>query len=268
VKRKLQRNQPMVILVGGIVLLAAALGVVFLLSRGGDGKAANAGQAPANGADRPSKSTSGTSGGEEKFNKTPADQWTVLLGELPQNYQVDVSNTFAMTVSTFSSSYWFTSEQEGQDRSKEWKIADGYQVYFQPKGLAAEVLQGSFFLQVETYMFADTDGAKKAYAYFDNLMKTRGSSEPVTAKQLGNESAAYRIVGGTVGTSEMVGVYHRFNFRRGNTIVSVQTWGGQQYMNIDPAREVAVSIDNKLLGTRPAVEPTPIPTPSFPGLSN
>jgi hypothetical protein len=51
-------------------------------------------------------------------------------------------------------------------------------------------------------------------------------------------------------------------------IVTVVTWGAETYMNIDPARNVAATIDEKLLGTRPAVEPTPIPTPSFPGLGN
>ncbi len=218
--------------------------------------------------DVPSKSTGGTVGGTEVLAPQPAAKWGLLLEELPAGYEVDVSNTFVQNISTFSSSYWFTTEEQGSDLANQWRIIDGYQAYYQPKGLAAEVAQGAYYVQVETYLFQNVDGAKLAWAYFDNLLKSRSTSQPVQAKALANDSSAYQVISGTVGPTDIVSVFHRFNFRRGNTIVSVQTWGAQPYVNIDKARDIAVTIDNKILGTAPATEPTPIPTPSFPGLVN
>lgn len=264
----IRRNQPIIILVTGVILLAGAMAAVFFL-RGGDDGDPNAGTPGVNAdGEKPSISTSGTTGGQEVVAKTPASQFSVLLGELPEKYEVDVPNTFAQNISTYSSSYWFNSEQEGSKMASQWRIIDGFNAVFQPNGLAADVAQGEAYITVETYMFQTVDGAKLAWAYYDNRLNSIPSSEPVKAKGLANDSSAYRIVKGTVGPSEIVGVYHRFSFRRGNTIVSVQTFGGQPFINIDVARNLAVIVDNKLLGVRPATEPTPIPTPNFPGLSN
>lgn len=264
----MRRNQPLIILVAGVVLLAAAVAVALVLrDRGGDSGSADTPGGAVNG-EKPSTSTGGTTGGAEVVAKTPASQWSILLGELPEKYEVDVPNTFAQNISTYSSSYWFTNEQEGSKLASQWRIIDGFDAVFQPTGLAADVAQGEAYITVETYMFQTVDGAKLAWAYFDNKLKTVAGSEPVKTKGLANDSSAYRIIKGTVGPSEIVGVYHRFSFRRGNTIVSVQTWGGQPFLNIDIARNLAVIVDNKLLGERPAPEPTPLPTPNFPGLGN
>ena len=88
------------------------------------------------------------------------------------------------------------------------------------------------------------------------------------AKPLANDSSAYRFIQGTVSVSDTVAVFHRYSFRRGNFIVTVVTWGGENYMNIDAARNIAARIDDKLLGKSPAAEPTPIPTPNFNGLGS
>ena len=42
---------------------------------------------------------------------------------------------------------------------------------------------------------------------------------------------------------------------------TVQTYGAEPFMTIDPAREVAVMIDDRILGNTEAIEPTPIPPP-------
>jgi hypothetical protein len=70
---------------------------------------------------------------------------------------------------------------------------------------------------------------------------------------------------GLVGTSDVVAVFHRYVFRRGTVVTWVQTYGAEAYMTIDPAREVAVIIDDRILGNTEAAEPTPIPTPNLPG---
>jgi len=260
------RRQPVLILGAGLVLIAMAVVGGFLLfgNNDDDGDVVT-------GAVKekiPTESTSGTPGGPDTISRMPPSSVSLLIEEMPPNYEVDVPNSFLMTVSTFSSSYWFKSDAEGRQLAEQWRIVGGYQVYYQPKGLAAEALQGVPYVRIETYVFADVDGAKKAWGHLDALMKRTAGSEAVEARPLANDWSAYRYFAGTVGTSETVAVYHRFSFRRGNTIVSVQTWGADPFLNIDPARNIAAAIDDKLLGTRPAVEPTPIPTPSFPGLGN
>jgi hypothetical protein len=40
----------------------------------------------------------------------------------------------------------------------------------------------------------------------------------------------------------------------------VLTYGGQPFLTINPARDIAVIIDERALGERDAIEPTPIPT--------
>ncbi len=262
----IRKNQPLLILAAGLVVIAMGVVVTFLFI-GNNGDDVDVGDTVRD-SGPPSVSTRGTSGGPEVQAETPASQFGILLSELAPIMEVNVSETFTQNITTFSSSYWFKTEQEGAEKAQEWRIKDAFQAVFQPKGLSAEVLKGAFYLRVETYQFVDSGGASKAFAHLDNVLKNTTGSDPVKAKKLGNESSAYQIVEGTVGTSETVAVYHRFTFRRGNTIVSVQTWGAQPLMNIDPAREIAAIIDEKLLGARPAVEPTPIPTPNFPGLSN
>jgi hypothetical protein len=253
-------------LAAGLVLIAMVLVGIFVLTRDNDDE-----EGPGNGVVRektPTQSQSGTEGGPDGVFTLPAKSVSILLEELPANYEVDVPNTFAMTVSTFTSSYWFRSDAEGQEKAHEWRIVDGFQVWYQPKGLAAEALTGAAFVRVETYQFVDVAGAQAAWGHLDSLMQRIDGSERVEAKPLASNWGAYRLLEGTVGSSDTLAVYHRFNFRRGNIIVSVQTWGADPYMNIDAARNIAAAIDDKLLGTRPAVEPTPIPTPSFPGLGN
>ena len=258
------RRQPVLLLGAGLVALAMVAVVVFLVRGGDDGRMAGSAVKEKT----PTQSESGTADGPDETLRMKANQATINLEELPLTYQVDVPNTFAMTVSTFASSYWFRGSGEGEELAEDWRIYDGFQVYYQPKGLAAEVLSGSPFVRVETYVFIDQEGARKAWAHLDDLMKRTAGSEAVEARPLANNWGAYRYYSGTVGSSETVAVFHRFSFRRGNVIVSVQTWGADPFMNIDPARNIAAAIDDKLLGTRPAVEPTPLPTPSFPGLGS
>lgn len=259
----MRKNQPLLILAAGLVLLAMAVVIIFLVNGNNDGdpdvsKTVDNNKGP--------ESTGGTLGGPEPVVQLPASQYIPLITEVPGENEVNVSDTFTMNITTFTSSYWFINDKEGQDRAREWKIVDGYQVYYQPVGLSAQVLQGDFFTTIETYLFADVEGAKGAYAHLAKKIGALPGTEAEKPRGLANESSAYSLVQGTVGVSDVVAVYHRFIFRRGNAVVSVQTYGGEPFMTIDDARELAVMIDDKLLGQRPATEPTPIPTPAIIGV--
>ncbi len=260
-KRQLRRQQPLLVLLAGLTLLAMAVVVIFLLTGNNDdtpgvsSPVVNPNVTP---------STGGTSGGPAPQADLPASKYSVLLEELPPAVRVNEPETFAMNISTFSSSYWFESEQEGGSLAAQWGILDGFQAQFDPVGQAAQVLLGSYYVWTETYLFATVGGAESAFEHLEQRLGSRTGSERRTARLLANESAGFEFIEGTVGASEIVGVYHRFAFRRGNVIGVVQTYGGQPFMTIDQARDIAVMMDDKLLGTRPATEPTPIPTPFFP----
>jgi len=240
-----------------------AVVVIFLVAGNNDGgpdvsKTVDNNKGPA--------STGGTQGGPEPIAQLPASKYVPLITEVPGDNEVNVSDTFTMNITTFTSSYWFINDKEGQDRAREWQIVDGYQVYYQPVGLSAQVLQGDYYTTIETYLFATTDGAKAAYQHLVTKVGGLPGTAPEQPKGLANESAAFSLVQGTIGASDVVAIYHRFIFRRGNAVVSVQTYGGEPFMTIDEARELAVMIDDKLLGQRPATEPTPIPTPAIIGV--
>ena len=213
------------------------------------------------------KSTGGTSGGPDTTMPGPASRYTPATDELPAKFDVDVDNTFTQNISTFASSYWFSTAQDGNTLAQQWKIIDGYKVEFTPNGLGAAVLQGSYYVSVEVYLFQDTVGASQAYAYIQKRLANTPGSSVINANQLGNASSAFQIISGTVASSTTPAIYHRFLWRRGNIVASVQTTGAQGQMTIDAARNVAVIMDNRMLGKTPATEPTPIPTPSFNYLS-
>jgi hypothetical protein len=262
-KRQLRQQQPLLVLLAGLTLMAMALVAVFLFT-GNNGGGSNVDPQVTNPNITPS--TGGTSGGPQTVASPPASLYGTLLEELPPAMRVNQPETFAMNISTFASSYWFDTEQQGAELAAQWRIFDGFQAQFDPLGLAAQLLQGSYYIWVETYLFETVDGADAAYDHLENRLATRPGSVRRTARLLANESAGFEFIQGTVGTSEVVAAYHRFIFRRGNVIGVVQTFGGQPFMSIDRARDIAVIMDDKVLGTRPATEPTPIPTPFFPTL--
>jgi hypothetical protein len=259
------KHRPLLVLISGAVLIAGAVLGGFLLFGGNNDGRTDVGEVVKE--KIPSVSTAGSVGGQDNVTRLSPAEASFNLEELPAefDYEVDVANTFAMNLSTFASSYWFDSGEEGEAKAREWGITNGFQVYYQPKGLFASVLDGVPYVTVETYQFEDTSGSRKAFGQLNNVLKNTPGSEAVEARPLANDSAAYRFLQGTVGPSEKLAVYHRYAFRRGNSVVVVQTWGADEYMNIDPARNIAAEIDNKLLGSRPAVEPTPLPTPDFSG---
>lgn len=209
------------------------------------------------------KSTGGTTGGEDKIVDGPASRYAPFREDLPGIFTVNVPKTFTQNISTFASSYLFRSNAEGQKYATDWNIRDGFNEDFDPDGLQAGVLKGNYFVSIEVYLFLNSTGASAAYTYIDSLLSGRAGSEKQDTKGLGLQSAGYRIIDGTVGASDTPQAYHRFLFRRGNIVAMVQTTGAESLMTIDRARDIAVIIDDRILGKRTSNPPTPIPTPKI-----
>jgi hypothetical protein len=209
------------------------------------------------------KSTGGTLGGQDSTVDGPASRYAPAESDLPSTFEVDVPKTFTQNISTFASSYLFDTAQQGNDLAQQWKIIDGFKVSYDPAGLAAAVLQGSYYIDVEVYLFQDTAGAAQAYTYIKGRLGSVAASSAADAKGLANESAAFQITQGTIASSDTPAIYDRFLFRRGNIVASVTTIGAKGKASIDAARNVAVIMDDRILGKRDSTEPTPIPTPEF-----
>ncbi|MEP7216540.1 MAG: hypothetical protein ABI782_09835 [Anaerolineaceae bacterium] len=216
-------------------------------------------------ATRPSVSVGGTTGGPEKESRGVASQVVPSIDEVPKGMKVNVPESFALNLGTFSSSYLFVNNKEGEDKANAWRIVDGYQVAYQPDGLAADLLRGRYYVQAEAYLFQTIDGATQAYEFMDKFYLARPGAQKVPTKQLGNQSNAYKLVSGTVGTSDQISAYYRMLVRRGNAVFVVQINGSDKFVTVDQARDIAVIMDDRILGNRAAPVPTPIPTPGFGG---
>lgn len=239
---------------------AGSLATVFAFTSGDDGTPTSGLPTAA------SRSTAGTAGGREPQLAGPANRYAPLLEELRARTILHKPDTFTLNALAWvTNGGLFASTDEGEAQAERWGYIDGFQVAFRPDGQLASVLQGEWFTTINVVLLGDSSKAHEAYLRFEEqYRKTAGSEQQVT-KGLGNESSAWKITSGTVPNSQIVAVYHRFVFRRGNMIVTVQTYGGEPFMSIDQARDTAVVIDDKALGNRPAPTPTPAPT-GTPGL--
>ncbi|MFN0095710.1 MAG: hypothetical protein ACKVVT_13155 [Dehalococcoidia bacterium] len=240
---------PVVAAAAGLVAIGLAIGIFFAVSDDDD--------VPSPLSTAESKSTAGTLGGPAPVVEGPAVRYIVHTNDVAIGFDPLPPETFLLTVTGFATNGLFTNVEEGERLAREWGYVDGYQGSLQPDGALAGVLQGRFFIRVESYLFKDVEGAGKAYDFIEAFHEKRPGSQQQETRGLANESSAWRFTQGTVGTSEVVGVFHRFIFRRGNLVSIVQTFGGEPFMNIDRARDVAVIVDQKALGERPAVTPTP-----------
>lgn len=245
-------------------------GATILLAACGNGSSETANSAAtlaAGGNNTPvsGSSTGGVEGGPEPLLSGPAAKYSPSQDEFAGAYKVAPNETFGMSLDTYAASTFFPGTTEGKELATQWGFGEGYQVTLEPDGLLAGVLKGGYYVIAEFYLFGNQAGAKSAFDYYKSRYDSTAGSEAVATKGLANQSGAWQLVKGPVGTSSLVGVYHRFLFRRGNLLASVQTYGAQPFMAIDKARDIAVIIDERALGTRQATEPTPAGT-AVPGL--
>lgn len=210
-------------------------------------------------------SNAGNTGPDPILSGPPA-AYAPALDELPGVYDVNRSETYTLSPATFAtlSGAPFTDTQAAQDFATEWGYQGGYTALFLPDGLLAGALQGRYYITVQVHQFSSTEGAKELFARFDEQGDNTRGSERERIDPVGNQSGAWSFLEGTVGTSEIVGVYHRVVFRRGNLVGVVLTYGGEPFMSVEQALAVARIIDERALGEREPVEPTPIARPTSP----
>lgn len=187
----------------------------------------------------------------------PASRFAISLDDLGLSFITNVPETFVLNAENYGGSKTFTSPEEGKQLLSKWEYLGGYETGFRPEGGEKAILQGSYYINIETHLFKSEEGAKSAYDYFEGRLKSAGAAQPVNAEQLGNKSSAWKLVSGKVAGSTIDAAYHRFLFRRGNLVTVIQTYGADSFMTTGTARGLAAIVDAKALGTKQAIEPTP-----------
>ncbi len=226
-------------------LLCAALLAAAVACSGGD--AADDGALGDDSADEPSPVLQG-----------PASRYAPDVEDLAGNLSVFPPETYPVSRDIFAFQGPFGNPDEALEFLGEQGYVDGYRVQFNPDGLLAGVVgQGQYYVTVETYLFAGADGARNVYNQFEDRYSDVEGSERRDPERLGNRSSGWEFVQGPIGDTDVVAVYHRFAFQRGNLIGVVQTFGAEEHMSIDLARDIALLIDNRAVGETPAEEPTP-----------
>ena len=185
----------------------------------------------------------------------PASRFAISQEDLDTGYITDIPATFVLDVKNYGKTATFPSAQEGESLLTQWGYVGGYETGYSPEGRDVAVLNGAYFIKVEIHLFKDESGAKKAFEYFENRLKNGAQS--VNSTPVGNQSSAWKTVSGKVRSSQVDAAYHRIVFRRGNMVAVVLTYGADPFMKVDRVRALAQIVDDKALGQKAAVEPTP-----------
>ena len=252
-----------------LALCACAALIPFSLACGDDDDDA---ASPTTGAGSPSAVASGTTTGTltaaPSANASgsptvagPASKYTLLLVDVGNGYFSDRMHTFQLKAEDYASTPAFASPAEGRKLLKEWGYQAGFETSYEPEGRETDVLNGKYYVAVETHLFDTADGAEKAFVYFENALRNARKAEQVQTDAVGNQSSAWKLSDAKIRGSSISSVFHRFILRRGNLVAVVQTWGAETFMRVDTVRGLATIIDQKALGQREATEPTPTPSP-------
>lgn len=231
-------------------LIACALLVPVIAACGGGGDAAS----PETGA---TKAAATNDSSTSPALTMPVSRFAVSQDDLGINFLVDIPATFNVTAEEYAKGSSFATPADGMALLKQWGYLGGYETGYTPEGREKAVLNGAYYSKVETHLFKDEEGAKKAFAYFEARLKATTGNQPSTASPVGNESAAFHRLSGKVPGSSVTAIYHQYLIRRGNLVAAVLTYGADGFMKIEAARELASIIDQKALGKANAVEPTP-----------
>jgi hypothetical protein len=251
-------------LLTGAAALIIALGAVLIV-RLVDDDDGGADAAPAATSTAVAESTGGSADSREPTIDAPSVQFALQLEDAPPGYEVFDTETYGISLEGFASSEYFATYAAGELAAGEWAFVEGFKTEIQPPGRSADVARGEHYLRSEIYRFETLIGAREAYAYLERHHAQFQGSQSVETLPLGNESTAVAMTTGTVSGTELPGSYQRFIARRGNLVYIVQVYGALQYTTMAQARDLAVIIDEKIIGDRPAPLPTPTPVNSGAG---
>ena len=188
----------------------------------------------------------------------PASKYAILLADVGlQAYITDIPATYELDLKSYAASRAFDSPADGEAKLKSWGYVNGYETAVTPEGREPAILNGAYAIYVETHIFQDDEGAKKAYTYF--VARVRLNAQEVTAAPVGNQSSAVKALSGKIAASTQARAIHQIVFRRGNLVSVVQTIGSDTLMKVDAVRNAALIVDDKALGKREVIAPTPVP---------
>ncbi len=188
----------------------------------------------------------------------PASKYAILLDDIGIRWLTDVVRTLVVDKPSYAASRdVFETESEGMRLLNDWGYEDGYEVHYVPEGRDEAVLVGAgYYITVETHRFKNAEGAQKAYQYYADSI-TSGGAPPAQAQPIGNKSIAFTGYSGKIPRSTVTAEFEQIIFVRGNMVSIVLATGAQGFMKLQFAWDIAQLVDEKILGERPAVEPTP-----------
>lgn len=192
----------------------------------------------------------------------PASKYAIAVEDLVEAmgavWITSLNSVFVLTMENYPGTRTFSSENEGRTILEGWRWLGGYETGYWPEGGDTAVLNGGFYVNQECHIFEDEAGAKEAFKWMVSRAQQLPGQSPVTMDPIGNESAAFVASVGNVGNSPVIATYHQVIFRRGNVVSVVVTKGAQGFMQVETARALSLFTDEKALGQKAAVEPTPI----------
>jgi len=247
------------------LLAVCALAIVTVISACGgdaagdnDGGAASPASSPTTGQAAVSVSTA------TPVVDGPASKYSILNDDIGLQWFTDIARTLVIDAEFYSNSQdVFASAAEGRRLLKDWGYKDGYETAFIPEGRDQTVLLGAgYYIRLEVHRFETPDGARKAFDYYRESIKA-----PANKSAVGNRAVAFTGIGTKIAKSEVNSQFEQIIFQRGNIVAIVLATGAQGFMKSEYAWNLATIVDEKVLGERPAVEPTPTsnyktPTPA------
>jgi hypothetical protein len=197
----------------------------------------------------------------------PASKYAISIDDIGIAWLTDIRQTLVIDMESYAKTGdVFETPGKGRELLRDWGYSDGYQTAFIPEGRDEAVLLGSYYIVVETHRFESEAGARKAYEYYKESITSAGAP-PNGAQLVGNRSIGFTGYGAKVPGSTVNTQFEQLIFQRGNVVAIVLATGAQGFMKTQHAWDLAVKVDEKILGVRPAIEPTPVsnyktPTPA------
>lgn len=188
----------------------------------------------------------------------PASKYSLLN---PEDFQAGfitiIGRHREFDAADYGSTGIFESPEKGEELLNEWGYEGGFQSGVDPENRDTARLNGAWGVLQELHLFKTEAGAKDAFAYFKDRLGGAGQGAPVGIEPVGNESVAWLVVNGKIGASQVDMAHYLVLFRRGNLVATVVANGAETLITSDTARRYALMIDEKALGQRRTIEPTP-----------